>query len=78
MGVCLVTGGKSHYSGLYGFGVQDVKATILAYAGLRVKQPQYQCTVPLICINQTDDKSFNLCQLKFRQLLWCNNDFKMN
>ena len=28
MGVCLVTGGKSHYSGLCVFGVQDVKATI--------------------------------------------------
>ena len=37
MGVCLVTGGKSHYSGLCSFGAQDVKATILAYAGLRVK-----------------------------------------
>ena len=37
MGVCLVTGGKSHYSGLCVFGAQDVKATILAYAGLRVK-----------------------------------------
>ena len=36
MGVCLVTGGKSHYSGLCVFGAQDVKATILAYAGLRV------------------------------------------
>ena len=37
MGVCLVTGGKSHYSGLCSFGAQDVKATILAYTGLRVK-----------------------------------------
>ena len=37
MGVYLVTGGKSHYSGLCSFGAQDVKATILAYAGLRVK-----------------------------------------
>ena len=32
MGVYLVTGGKSHYSGLCSFGAQDVKATILAYA----------------------------------------------
>ena len=39
MGVCLVTGGKSHYSGLYVFGAQDVKATISAYAGLRVNTP---------------------------------------
>ena len=31
MGVCLVTGGKSH---LCSFGAQDVKTTILAYAGL--------------------------------------------
>ena len=37
MGVCLVTGGKSQYSGLCVFGAQDVKATISAYAGLRVK-----------------------------------------
>ena len=37
MGVCLVTGGKSHYSGLCVFGAQDIKATILAYADLRVK-----------------------------------------
>ena len=37
MGVCLVTGGKSYYSGLCVFGAQVVKATILAYAGLRVK-----------------------------------------
>ena len=36
MGICLVTGGKSHYSGLRVFGAQDVKATILAYASLRV------------------------------------------
>ena len=36
MRVCLVTGGKSHYSGLCIFGAQDVKATILAYVGLRV------------------------------------------
>ena len=36
MGVCLIMGGKSHYSGLCVFGTQDVKATILAYAGLRV------------------------------------------
>ena len=35
MGVYLVTGGKSHYSGLCIFGVQDVKTTIIivAYAG---------------------------------------------
>ena len=32
MGVCLVTGGKSHYSGLCVFGAQDVKAT--TYIGL--------------------------------------------
>ena len=32
MGVCLVTGGKSHYSGLCIFGAQDVKTTIVAYA----------------------------------------------
>ena len=31
MGVCLVTSGKSQYSGLCVFGVQDVKATISAY-----------------------------------------------
>ena len=37
MGVCLVTGVKSHYSGLCSFDAQDVKATILAYVGLRVK-----------------------------------------
>ena len=37
MGVCLVMGGKSHYSGLCSFGTQDVKAIILAYAGLRVR-----------------------------------------
>ena len=36
MGVCLVTGGKSQYSGLCVFGAQNVKATISAYAGLRV------------------------------------------
>ena len=36
MRVCLVTGGKNHYSGLCSFGAQDVKATILAYVGLRV------------------------------------------
>ena len=34
MGVCLVTGGKSHYSarGLCVFGAQDVKTTIVGYA----------------------------------------------
>ena len=40
MGVCLVIGGKSHYSGLCRFGVQDVKTTIEAYvrmSGIRVK-----------------------------------------
>ena len=37
MGVCLVTGGKSQYSGLYVFVAQDVKATISAYACLRVR-----------------------------------------
>ena len=36
MGVCLVTGGKSRYSGLCRFGVQDVKTTIVTYANLRV------------------------------------------
>ena len=36
MGVCLVTGGKSQYSGLCVFSAQDVKATISAYASLRV------------------------------------------
>ena len=29
MGVCLVTGGKSHYSGLCVFGVQNVKTIIV-------------------------------------------------
>ena len=43
MGVCLVTGGKNHYSGLCVFGAQDVKATILAYAGLRVKTEALSC-----------------------------------
>ena len=33
MEVCLVTGGKSHYSGLCFFGVQHVKTTIVAYVG---------------------------------------------
>ena len=37
MGVCFITGGKSQYSGLCVFGAQDVKATISAYASLRVK-----------------------------------------
>ena len=32
MGICLVTGGKSQYSGLCVFGAQVVKATISAYA----------------------------------------------
>ena len=41
MGVCLVTGGKSQYSGLCVFGAQDVKATISAYAGLRVKAHRF-------------------------------------
>ena len=41
MGVCLVTGGKSHYSGLCRFDVQEVKTTIVAYAGLRVKLISY-------------------------------------
>ena len=33
MGVCLVTGGKSHYSGLCRFSAQGVKTTIVAYMG---------------------------------------------
>ena len=37
----MVTGGKSHYSGLCVFGAQDVKATISAYAGLRVKSIKF-------------------------------------
>ena len=36
MGVCLVMGGKSHYSGLCSFDAQDVKTTISA--GLRVNR----------------------------------------
>ena len=43
MGVCLVTGDKSHYSGLCVFSAQDVKATILAYAGLRVNCYLFCC-----------------------------------
>ena len=37
MGVCLVTGGKSHYSGLCDFGAIMHYTDISAYASLRVK-----------------------------------------
>ena len=37
MGVCLVTGGKSHYSGLCDFGAITHYTTTAAYAHLRVK-----------------------------------------
>ena len=36
MGVCLVTGGKSHYSRLCSFGVRDVKATTVWLENLTV------------------------------------------
>ena len=55
MGVCLVTGGKSHYSGLWFFGAQDVKATILAYAGLRVKSDL--CILYIVYVTQSDKTS---------------------
>ena len=38
MGVCLVTGGKSHYSGLCDFGAITHYTTTVAYAHLRVNQ----------------------------------------
>ena len=37
MGVCLVTGGKSHYSGLCDFGAIMHYTTTVAYVHLRVK-----------------------------------------
>ena len=37
MGVCLVTGGYCHYSGICEFGALNLFTTIVAYAGLRVK-----------------------------------------
>ena len=33
MGVCLVTGGKSHYSGLFRYNTKNVYTTTVAYAG---------------------------------------------
>ena len=47
MGVCLVMGGKSQYSGLCVFGAQDVKATI---SGLRVKRLRAKRTHYLLYI----------------------------
>ena len=41
MGVCLVTGGYCHYSGICVFGALHFFTTIVAYAGLRAKQCKY-------------------------------------
>ena len=41
MGVCLVTGGYCHYSGICVFGAFNPFTTIVAYAGLRVNGLQF-------------------------------------